>query len=289
MTQRRIQSTLVPNVHRHGGGLVTTDLGGDAVAAQIDPFIMISLYDMAAPTFPPHPHAGFSVATYILPESRIGFFNQDTLGNRNRIAPGALHVTVAGSGVQHEEQPERLGSLARGYQIWIDHNDEQRELAPHALHLAAHDVPLVQRDGAIIRVVLGASSGASSPLLPPTPVRLIDVELEEGAYFEQELTKGEAAFLFVLDGVIDVANERVGGGQVAITHPDGERLRVGAMAGGARFTLFAGAPLNSRRVQSGPFVASSQAQLQRFASGFRAGAFGTLMPFAAQPDWEPSA
>ncbi|NJL18620.1 MAG: hypothetical protein HC938_17155 [Nitrospira sp.] len=30
----------------------------------------------------------------------MAFFNQDTLGNKNRIAPGALHITVAGSGVQ---------------------------------------------------------------------------------------------------------------------------------------------------------------------------------------------
>lgn len=288
MTQRALASSLQPNVQRHGGGLVTADLGGGPFAAELDPFIMVSLYEMAAPTFPPHPHAGFSVATYILPESPIGFFNQDTLGNKNRIAPGALHITVAGSGVQHEEQPERLGSLARGYQIWIDHRDEQREVAPHALHLAQNDVPVIQRDGAVIRTVLGASNGSASPLTPPTPVRLIDVALGRGGRFDQSLASDETAFLFLLDGAIDIAGTTVNAGAVALTAPGGDELSVTAPQGPARFTLFAGAPLKSPRVHGGPFVASSQAQLGGFAANFRAGSFGVLKPFAAQPDWAPN-
>ncbi|MBI1251118.1 MAG: pirin family protein [Alphaproteobacteria bacterium] len=288
MTQRTLSLTLQPPARRHGGGLVTSDLGGGEIAARLDPFIMVSLYEMAAPTFPPHPHAGFSVATYILPESPIGFFNQDTLGNKNRIAPGALHVTVAGSGVQHEEQPERLGSIARGYQIWIDHDAAEREVAPHALHLSARDVPRVQRDGATVRIVLGESNGVASPLTPPTPVRLIDVDLEKGARFEQHLRSAEAAFVFVLSGAIEVAGVTIPAGAVALTARDGDELVVTAPTQAARFTVFAGAPLKSPRVQGGPFVAASQAQLQRFASRFKSGGFGALTPFAAQPDWAPN-
>lgn len=288
MIQRTLKTKLKPSTQRHGGGLVTTDLGGGDVASMLDPFIMVSFYEMATPTFPPHPHAGFSVATYILPESPIGFFNQDTLGNRNRIAPGALHVTVAGRGVQHEEQPERLGSLAWGYQIWIDHSDADRELAPHALHLAAGQIPVAERNGAVVRAVLGASNYSSSPLSPPTPVRLIDVSLKAGAGFDQVLNRGETAFLFVLDGVIDIAGIAVRAGEVALTDSDGEELHVMASDGSARFTLFAGAPLSNRRMQSGPFVASSESQLLRFASDYRAGMFGTLTPFSDQPDWAPA-
>ncbi len=288
MTARTLKARLQPRIQRHGGGLTTADLGGGDLSEALDPFIMVSLYEMAAPTFPPHPHAGFSVATYILPESPIGFFNQDTLGNKNRIAPGALHVTVAGRGVQHEEQPERLGALARGYQIWIDHSEAQREIAPHALHLAAQDVPTIARDGASIRVVLGESQGVASPLSPPTAVRLIDVALERGASFEQDLQKGETAFLFMLEGAVEIEGERIGAGEAALAALDGDALRVAAANGRARFTVFAGAPLKSRRVQGGPFVASSEAQLQRFAADFRAGGFGALAPFAVQPDWAPN-
>jgi redox-sensitive bicupin YhaK (pirin superfamily) len=285
---RTVQSIVQPPRQRHGPGLATTDLSEAQLGPAMDPFIVVSLYDMAGPTFPPHPHAGFSVATYILPESAIGFINHDTLGNRNRIAPGALHVTVAGSGVQHEEQPERTGSLARGFQIWIDHADTAREIAPYALHLRATEVPIVRSDGAAIRVVMGASNGMTSPISPPTPVRVIDVALESGAYFHQELAEGENAFLLVHAGVAEIAGARVQAGAVAVLSSEGERLSVSAPEENARFTLFAGSPLRQHRVQRGPFVAKDADQLQRFVNNFQRSGFGVLTPFAAQPDWKPN-
>lgn len=285
---RTIQSTILPPRQRHGQGLATTDLSVAQLGSSIDPFIVVSLYEMEGPTFPPHPHAGFSVATYILPESAIGFVNHDTLGNRNRIAPGALHLTVAGSGVQHEEQPERTGSLARGLQIWIDHADTAREIAPYALHLRARDVPIVRRGGATVRVVMGASNGTASPVTPPTPVRVIDVALDSGGHFHQELAEGENAFILVHAGVAEISGAQVRAGAVAVLSTESERLSVSAPSGDARFTLFAGLPLRQHRVQRGPFVAKDAGQLQRFVSNFQRTGFGALAPFAAQLDWKPN-
>ncbi len=112
MTRTRNVHTIARLREQHlGERLMTRDAQTGVVGADLDPFIMVSLYAMRGPTFPPHPHAGFMVATYILPESRVGFINQDSLGTRNRIAPGALHITVAGRGVLHEEQPEIDGDL----------------------------------------------------------------------------------------------------------------------------------------------------------------------------------
>ena len=92
----------------------------------------------------------------------------------------------------------------------------------------------------------------------------------------------------VLDGALDIAGVRVDAGQAALTARDGDTLSIAAPAGPARFTLFAGAPLKTQRVHGGPFVASSEAQLQRFAAKFRSGGFGALKPFATQPDWAPN-
>lgn len=288
MPTRKVRKVVRPPRQR-GAGLATTDLADPQLAQLIDPFIVVSLYEMAGPTFPPHPHAGFSVATYILPGSPVGFVNQDTLGNRNRIAPGSLHVTVAGSGVQHEEQPERAGDIARGYQIWIDHPRAEREVAPYALHLRAHDVPVVAASGAKIRVVLGDSNGASSPLRLAAPARLIDVTLGCNGYFNQSLDEGETAFLFVLDGALLLEGLRVEAGEVAIMEPHGDAIfAIAVSSEGARFTLFAGRPLRNQCVQQGPFVANNAKQLQYFASRFQSGGFGALTPFAAQAGWAPN-
>lgn len=282
MTQRTITAILVAPVSRHGPGLTTYDATPETLGEAIDPFIMISLYDMAGPTFPPHPHAGFSVATYILPESPVGFINQDSMGHKNPIPPGALHVTVAGSGVLHEEQPERSGSVARGFQIWIDHANGARDVSPRAMTLQAADVPVRTEAGVTVRAVLGASNGLASPLTPPTAVRLIDVAMQPGARFTQTLEADENAFLMMIDGEASVDGRLARAGEIVRTAADGDELVIESAQAGARFTLFAGRPLRQPRVARGPMVAGDQAELQRFMTAFSQGRFGRLTPFLRQ-------
>jgi redox-sensitive bicupin YhaK (pirin superfamily) len=282
MTQRSITTILEAPTSRHGAGLVTRDASSAVLGADLDPFIMVSLYDMAGPTFPPHPHAGFAVATYMLPESATGFLNQDSLGHLNAIPPGALHVTVAGSGVQHEEQPQTPGVLARGYQIWIDLENGARQVAPHALHLGADDVPIVTGDGFKARVVLGSSHGVRSPVSLPTDVRLIDVTLAPGARFTQDLAPDETAFVFMIAGAAGQDGQTAHGGELARTDTGEGDLTLEAGLDGARFTLFAGRPYRQPRAQRGPFVASDSRELAGFMAAFAEGRFGPLTPFADQ-------
>lgn len=264
---------------RLGPHLVTRDAQLGADNPDLDPFLMVSLYAMRGAAFPPHPHAGFMVATYILPESEVAFVNQDSIGSRNRIAPGALHVTLAGRGVLHEEQPEVEGRLAQGFQIWIDLPESQRERAPEALHLAAEQVPKVALPGTDVRVVLGRVAGVASPLALPTAVSLLDVTMAPHARCELPLPAADHAFAFMLGGSLDAGCRRAEAGQLLRTRPDGGLLALAAGAAGARFTVFAGTPLPQSRVMQGPFVASHPQQLMRFAADHAAGRFGSLQPF----------
>lgn len=256
--------------------LITRDLMAATLGDRIDPFLVISLFDMRGPLFPPHPHAGFSVATYIFPESEIGFWNQDTLGNRNLIPPGAMHLTVAGAGVMHEETVTRSGRLALGLQIWIDHAEGDREVTPAALHLAASDVPTVARDGVLRRVLLGSSGGVISPLTAPLSARIIDVELEAGATLEEPFPQGETLFAVIRAGQVQTAVGTAGPGTAVFA---GARpLRVTALTA-ARLTIFGGPPLRHAVIPAGPFVASSDAQARAFRNRFAAGEMGRLVAF----------
>jgi redox-sensitive bicupin YhaK (pirin superfamily) len=256
--------------------LVTHDLMVSAVGDLIDPFLVVSLFEMTAPVFPPHPHAGFSVATYIFPESEIGFWNQDTLGNRNLIPPGALHLTVAGAGVMHEETVTRSGRSALGLQIWIDHADGDREAAPAALHLAAKDVPTLDHDGVVRRVLLGSSAGLSSPLFPPASARIVDVDLRAGAVLDEPVPGGETAFAMIRSGLVETASGPAGPGTAVFAH--GDHLRLTAQTD-SRLTLFGGPPLRHAAIPVGPFVASTEAQARAFRARFGAGGMGRLTPF----------
>jgi redox-sensitive bicupin YhaK (pirin superfamily) len=278
---RQIRQVLNAPSRRHGTELVTTDATSDSLGEDMDPFIVVSLYEMTGPTFPPHPHAGFAVATYMLPESSVGFVNQDSLGNVNAIPPGALHITVAGSGVIHEEQPAECNKVARGFQIWIDLPNDLREVAPHAIHVSENHIPVAQWPGVSARVVLGSLGKTQATTKLPTNIRIIDVTMASGARFTQDLLEQENAFIFMHTGDALVNGILASTGQLVRTAADGERLELFAQDHGARFTLFAGLPLSHSRAQRGPFVASDDKQLARFASNFNSGRFGKVVPFAA--------
>lgn len=249
---------------------------------ELDPFLVVSLFEMRGPVFPPHPHAGFSVATYILPESPVGFINQDSLGTRNEIKPGGLHATIAGSGVLHEEQPIVTGGLSRGYQIWIDHRNGERDVPPRPETLEADDVPEYRGEGVRVRVLIGAAQGLRSSISLPTSVRLLDVELAAGARLVQPVDAAERGFIVAVSGVIRVGDRDVPASHVATISDAGDALEIEAGRAGARATLFLGTPLRQPRAFGGPVVGGTRAEAERFLRAASAGSFGSLRPFAEQ-------
>jgi redox-sensitive bicupin YhaK (pirin superfamily) len=256
--------------------LTTHDLTFDTFGGAIDPFLIISLFDMRGPVFPPHPHAGFSVATYIFPESEIGFWNQDTLGHRNAIAPGALHVTVAGAGVMHEETVSRSGRSATGLQIWIDLAHADRTVPPRAVHLAAPAVPVINAPGVVARVLMGTYAGVTAPVDAPVTATLVDIELSAGARLDVPVAPGNTAFAVIRSGTLLTDQGTAGPATAVFANTDVLTL---IARDTTRLTLFAGTPLKQSPVPAGPFVAATGAQAQAFRARFLAGDMGRLVPF----------
>lgn len=282
MTQRRIAAVRDMPLSQMGPNLRSYDAHTAVGDTASDPFLVVSLFDMIGPTFPPHPHAGFTVVTYMLPESPVSFINQDSLGLRNEILPGGLHATIAGAGVLHEEQPIRTGGLAKGYQIWIDHRNGERSVPARAVSLEAADVPVWRDEGVTLRVLLGAAQGMTSPVRLPTPVRLLDVALAPGATLTESIAADEQGYLVVVDGAFTADGQLVTRGQVATLGPTGDALSITAGADGARVTYFLGAPLRQPRVFAGPVVGGSKAEALAFLKAASAGAFGSLRAFDEQ-------
>lgn len=188
----------------HGSQFRAFSLRGDQFASPIDPFLGVDHAWISGPTFPAHPHAGFSAVSYLFLDSETGIDNRDSLGNRNVIHPGGLHWTAAGSGVVHEEVPAEPGKTVHMLQIFINLPEDQQAQAPHAFSLEARDVPVVRLPGVKIRVPLGAFGEIASPLSLPTDVRLLDILLEAGSEAEIPIPDGHVAFVVPIDGEVTV-------------------------------------------------------------------------------------
>jgi len=51
-----------------GLGFEVAQLHAEAIDGGMDPYLQIDAFALSEPFFAPHPHAGFSAVTYILPE-----------------------------------------------------------------------------------------------------------------------------------------------------------------------------------------------------------------------------
>lgn len=248
--------------------------------AQLDPFMGIDHAWMSAPTFPPHPHAGFSAVTYLFLDSETGIANRDSNGNRTLIEPGGLHWTAAGRGVVHEENPAVLGSTTHLLQIFVNLPRDRQNAAPFALTLKPQDVPVVQRPGVRVRVPLGSFGDARSPLRPPTEVTLLDVSLEAFAELEVPVLAGLRAFFMPIFGSADLDGQSFGlddlGAPVVPTASEATTHKLVGQAEGAKVAVFIGSPLRQSIFSNGPMAFASQDSLTAATAAYHRGDIGRL-------------
>jgi redox-sensitive bicupin YhaK (pirin superfamily) len=127
-------------------------------------------------------------------------------------------------------------------------------------------------------VLIGAAHQLEPPVRLPTPVRLLDGQLDARATWHAELSEEERGFLVVISGSVTVGTTVVPAGHVGVLAAGGTALSMQAGDQGARCTLFAGTPLAQPRVFGGPVVGGTRDEVQAFLRAASTGGFGTLAP-----------
>lgn len=248
----------------------------------LDPFLAGDEFVMREPTFPPHPHAGFSAVTWMFEDGEGAFRNRDTFsGSDARIGPGAIHWTAAGRGMMHEEVPEVPGRASHGIQLFVDLPAALKHGAPAALHLEPAAVQAALHEGARVRVVAGTHGGVTSALVPPTAVTLLDARLERGGAFDHDVAPEENVLVWVRHGSARVNGTRVDARSVARLAPTrspARSLRVEGVDPVTELVVMHGRPLNQPVVFHGPFVGTSAEEVRGYVEDYQRGAMGRLAP-----------
>lgn len=253
-------------------GLPSVNLS--ATTLGIEPVLVFTEFHMDRPIFGPHPHAGVSVMTYLLPDSAGSFLNRDSLGDHSEIPPGGVHVTQAGRGVHHDEVPLVTGIDAHGFQIWINHRETDRWVEPRAMHAMAHEVPAIQEPGALVRIVHGTYAGQTASFRMVTDVTLLHVQLKAGATIT--LPAAEMAFAYGVRGSLATDGNTLGGQMVIVYGADGDACRFEAGVDGADFMFVTASPLREPIVFGGPFVMTTAEQMHATQRRYARGEMGQL-------------
>jgi redox-sensitive bicupin YhaK (pirin superfamily) len=254
-------------------------------ASWIDPFIGIDSYTMPQPFFGPHPHAGMSAVSLMLPEADGGFINRDSLGDHSIIRPGDLHWTQAGRGMMHEEVPAEPGKAARGLQIFVNMSRANKQAEPVAFKVKHEDMPTVNFEGGSLRVVAGEFDGQSSPIAQDprwlTRANMLDVTLQAGAHVDIPVKAGDNAFFVIRSGNFQAFEPMVGKNieQSAIIFEASKvsalaRLQAGDQA--LRGVFFSGTPIKEPVFPGGPFMGNSAEDIMAYKRAFSRGEMGHL-------------
>ncbi|TAE60408.1 MAG: pirin family protein [Bacteroidetes bacterium] len=248
-----------------------------AHAYPIEPFLVFTEFFMDKPVFGPHPHAGVSVMTYILPDSKESFINRDSQGDFSFIEPGGMHIMQAGSGMHHDEFPKVTGNVAHGFQIWINHADKDRFVNPASMHASAKEIPEKVTNDYRVRVVHGEFEGITPGYRMVTDVNLFHVFLQPDKSILFDAMP--MAFAYGLSGT-GKSNDNIIRAQTLINYSlQGEQVHIRSLGEGLEFMFATGTPHNEPITYGGPFVMTTPEQMAETQRRYARGEMGTLEPY----------
>jgi redox-sensitive bicupin YhaK (pirin superfamily) len=233
-----------------------------------------------------HPHGGFETVTFVV-EGELRDRDEGTLRT------GDVLWMTAGSGVIHNENVVPLGR-SRILQLWLTLPRSSRWSAPRFEHIARDTAPVRREPGVEARVYSGTSGTARAKTHNYVPVTLVDIRLERGVSFEQQLPDSYNGFLYVLDGAVSVGAERTRllAGQVGwlagalVNTSNGGALRITAGGDGARLMLYAGERQGVPIVMHGPFVGENREDIKRLSDLYRSGKMPRISELAGSGNGE---
>jgi hypothetical protein len=249
----------------------------------LDPFLLLDVFRSDDPQdyiagFPPHPHRGFETVTYLL---HGNMRHKDSAGHEGVIRAGGVQWMTAGSGIEHSEMPEQEHGLLYGFQLWVNLPAAQKMTAPRYQEYEPEQIPLEQvEEGVTVRVIAGETEQGTRGAVEDISAEAtyLDVSLAEGRHFVQRLPQNHSAFIYVIEGALQVlgAEREVpvpAESLVVLDH--GDHLHVLANAD-ARLLLVAGVPFAEPVARYGPFVMNTEEEIRQAFEDYRAGRFGRI-------------
>lgn len=258
---------------RDGAGVNLVRVLGRGTVVDFDPFLMLDSFDSRDPDdyirgFPMHPHRGIETLTYLV-KGEID--HEDSLGNKGKILDGSAQWMTAGSGIMHQEMPQPSDRML-GIQLWINLPSGEKLTIPKYFDIQEADISKGTFDFGIIRVISGELLGVTGLKPNHLEVDFYDVELYENETIEIPKITEKNAFLFLLEGDVEIDNEKYFE-KSALLLSDESSVSIKASGSNARILFIQGPPVKEQIAWGGPVVMNTQSELQEAYRDLRENTF----------------
>jgi redox-sensitive bicupin YhaK (pirin superfamily) len=225
-----------------------------------------------------HPHRGFETVS-------IGYHGKiahhDSAGNSGVIEEGDVQWMTAGAGVLHKEYHEKEFSKKGGafqmVQLWVNLP------AVHKMTPAKYQA-LENRNmgkykigsGGLVDIIAGEYRGVRGPAFTFSPINLLSVNLPKGISADLSFPASYNTGILVIEGEILInGSEKAKENCFVYFSHEGEDINVNG-TNDCKILILSGEPFNEPISAHGPFVMSTDREIQEAFDDYYSGKFGYL-------------
>lgn len=184
-----------------GAGVKLIRVIGHDDVSDADPFLMLDSFDSVNYSdyirgFPMHPHRGIETVTYLI-EGRID--HRDSLGNKGSIHSGQAQWMTAGSGIMHEEMPQKSDRLF-GLQFWVNLPQKDKMTPPQYFDITNEMIPTVKLKEGTVRVIAGTFGDAKGVEPRHVQAVMLDICLNPDEQFTTPADDASTVLIYTLEG-----------------------------------------------------------------------------------------
>ncbi|MFW9998142.1 MAG: pirin family protein [Candidatus Odinarchaeota archaeon] len=279
-SDRKIKQVLKAKPTIEGAGVRLKRVFGYNEVPLLDPFLLLDDFHSDNPDdyiagFPWHPHRGIETITYLL---HGDMEHGDSLGNGGVITAKKSPVQwmTAGSGIIHQEMPQRQDDFLWGFQLWANLPASHKMMDPRYREVKKEQIPEITLDGGItIKIICGEVNGTRGPVQDViTDPGYLDVTVPSGSEFKHSVKKGHTVFAYVIEGkgYFDQERELISPENLVV-YDDGNRVKITAVDGSTRFLLISGKPIAEPVAWHGPVVMNTREELRIAFDEYNNGTF----------------
>src|SRR5512138_2104888 len=233
LLERKVEKILERKLTFEGAGVKLKRVLGNSEESTLDPFLLLDHFGSNNPQdyikgFPWHPHRGMETVTYMWTGE---VKHSDSMGNKGTIKSGDVQWMTAGSGIIHQEMPQKYNGLMQGFQLWVNLPAKKKMIDPKYRGITKEQIPTVKGNGLNIKVVAGKVNGTEGPVRDlATDLEYFDVELTAGKTFVHKTPLGYTAFAYVVEGSVEVQVKKALQGQCFV-FGEGDSVKINSPNG----------------------------------------------------------
>jgi redox-sensitive bicupin YhaK (pirin superfamily) len=259
---------------QEGAGVTVNRVIGTNILKNHDPFLMLDFLNSDIKKgFPDHPHRGFETVSYMIDGKIV---HEDFKGHKGVVDSGDVQWMTAGKGILHSEMPESdeyVGKV-KGFQLWVNLPKKEKMCEPFYQEVKSKDIPVYEEDGVWVKVIAGKFKDKVGPCKSKGGnISYFHIRLYPEKSIEISIGGRKNGLIFVFGGEMKVNNELVNSGSSAVFYE--QSLEENMLLSGntkkdySEAIIFFGDPIKEPIVQYGPFVMTTNEEIEQTFEDFQ--------------------